>query len=64
MERIIKAQTMSDTKSMAMMSMKTLEVNPRHPIVHELNKRVRSMYLCDSIYLHSRILNARGRCIL
>lgn len=40
MERIIKAQTMSDTKSMAMMSMKTLEVNPRHPIVHELNKRV------------------------
>ncbi|CAM9506501.1 unnamed protein product, partial [Sphacelaria rigidula] len=40
MERIIKSQTMSDSRSMAMMSMKTMEVNPRHPIVHELNKRV------------------------
>lgn len=40
MERIMKAQTMSDSRSMAMMSMKTMEVNPLHPIVHELNKRV------------------------
>lgn len=36
----MKAQTMSDTRSMAMMSMKTMEVNPRHPLVHQLNKKV------------------------
>merc|ERR1711871_159787 len=39
MERIMKSQAFADQKQAAyMMSKKTMEVNPRHPIVTELNK--------------------------
>merc|ERR1712054_184778 len=39
MERIMKPQAFADQKQAAyMMSKKTMEVNPRHPIVTELNK--------------------------
>merc|ERR1712072_125625 len=41
MERIMKAQTMgSQDKSQQMVSQKTLEINPAHPIVRELKSRV------------------------
>merc|ERR1712159_924744 len=41
MERIMKAQAFSDNKRQAyMMSKKTMEINPRHPIVSQLNKLV------------------------
>lgn len=41
MERIIKAQTLQDTKQIGLMSgQRSMEINPRHPIVHELNKKV------------------------
>ncbi|CAM9184288.1 unnamed protein product [Choristocarpus tenellus] len=41
MERIMKAQTLGDNRQMGMMmAMKTMEINPRHPIVDELNKKV------------------------
>jgi len=41
MERIMRAQTFSDNaQAQYMMSKKTLEVNPRHPIVAELNKKI------------------------
>merc|ERR1712167_397101 len=41
MERIVKAQTMgSQDKSQQMVSQKTLEINPAHPIVRELKSRV------------------------
>merc|ERR1712159_571047 len=41
MERIMKAQTMgSNDKSQQMVSQKTLEINPAHPIVRELKSRV------------------------
>merc|ERR1719197_1887832 len=41
MERIMKAQTMgSQDKSQEMVSQKTLEINPAHPIVRELKSRV------------------------
>jgi len=43
MERIMKAQTMADGSSVKSMSAsKTLELNPRHPIVVELNKAIES----------------------
>merc|ERR1712188_263963 len=39
MERIMKSQAFADQKQASyMMSKKTMEVNPRHPIVTELNK--------------------------
>lgn len=44
MERIMKAQTMADSRQMGIMGMRTMEINPRHPIVHELNKRVRFFF--------------------
>jgi len=41
MERIMRAQTFADPSAMQQMSAsRTLELNPRHPIVVELNKRV------------------------
>lgn len=41
MERIMRAQTFASGERIGMMSAtKTLELNPRHPIVIELNKRV------------------------
>lgn len=41
MERIMRVQAMQDpAKYAAMSAQKTLEVNPRHPIVAELNKRI------------------------
>merc|ERR1712230_98315 len=41
MERIMKAQTMgTQDKSQQMVSQKTLEINPAHPIVRELKSRV------------------------
>merc|ERR1719160_541483 len=41
MERIMKAQTMgSADRSQQMMSQKTLEINPAHPIIRELKSRV------------------------
>lgn len=41
MERIMKAQTMGNNdRSQAMVSQKTFEINPAHPIVRELKARV------------------------
>jgi len=41
MERIMKAQTMGNNdRSQQMMSQKTLEINPAHPIIRELKSRV------------------------
>lgn len=41
MERIMKAQTLSDSRQMGMLAgHRSMEINPRHPIVHELNKKV------------------------
>merc|ERR1712178_316804 len=43
MERIMKAQTMGNQdRSQQMMSQKTLEINPAHPIIRELKSRVES----------------------
>merc|ERR1712196_503549 len=43
MERIMKAQTMgSADRSQQMVSQKTLEINPAHPIIRELKSRVES----------------------
>jgi HSP90 family molecular chaperone len=39
MERIMRAQTLSDPKNMkAMSASRTMEINPRHPIIIELSK--------------------------
>lgn len=47
MERIMKAQTLQDAKQIPMISgHRSMEINPRHPIVHELNKKVT---ICHSI---------------
>merc|ERR1711990_1092321 len=41
MERIMKSQAFADNqKKSFLFSRKTMEINPRHPIVIELNKRV------------------------
>jgi len=41
MERLLKAQAFSDQKQFSFMkSQRILEVNPRHPIIQELNKRL------------------------
>merc|ERR1712178_243029 len=43
MERIMKAQTMGNNdKANAMVSQKTLEINPAHPLVRELKSRIES----------------------
>jgi len=43
MERIMRAQTFADSKNVqAMTAGRTLEINPRHPIIIELNKKVES----------------------
>merc|ERR1712216_315466 len=43
MERIMKAQTMGNQdRSQQMMSQKTFEINPAHPIIRELKSRVES----------------------
>jgi heat shock protein beta len=42
MERIMRAQTFANPEVLkSMMAAKTLELNPRHPIIVELNKRVK-----------------------
>ncbi|CAM9869682.1 unnamed protein product [Scytosiphon promiscuus] len=41
MERIMKAQTMADSRQVNLMGgQRSMEINPRHPIVHELNKKI------------------------
>lgn len=40
MQRIMKAQTLSNSNPVAMMDTKVMEINPRHPIVIELNQRL------------------------
>ncbi|CAN0000569.1 unnamed protein product [Ectocarpus sp. 8 AP-2014] len=41
MERIMKAQTLADSKQMGLLGgHRSMEINPRHPIVHELNKKI------------------------
>jgi len=41
MERLMKAQTFADQKQLAFMkSQRILEINPNHPLIKELNKRV------------------------
>ena len=41
MERIVRAQTFGDPeKYKSMQASKTLEINPRHPIIIELKKKV------------------------
>lgn len=43
MERIMRAQTFANPEMLkSMVAAKTLELNPRHPLVIELNKRVKS----------------------
>merc|ERR1712178_215111 len=43
MERIMKAQTMGNNdRSQAMVSQKTFEINPAHPLVRELKSRIES----------------------
>merc|ERR1712139_685754 len=43
MERIMRAQAFSEKQNMGMMqSQKTMEINPRHPIVAELNAKVKA----------------------
>jgi len=43
MERIMRAQTFANPEVLkSMMAAKTLELNPRHPIIVQLNKRVQS----------------------
>lgn len=42
----MRAQTLSDSRQMGMMAgQRSMEINPRHPIVHELNKRVSLAFL-------------------
>eukprot|EP01006_Ploeotia_vitrea_P056200 TRINITY_DN68075_c0_g4_i1.p1 TRINITY_DN68075_c0_g4~~TRINITY_DN68075_c0_g4_i1.p1 ORF type:complete len:770 (+),score=76.91 TRINITY_DN68075_c0_g4_i1:43-2352(+) len=40
MERIMKAQTFSSSQGMGMPSQRILEINPRHPIIVELNNMI------------------------
>ena len=43
MERIMRAQSMSsENAARGMQAQRTLELNPRHPLIIELNKRVQS----------------------
>merc|ERR1712227_745997 len=43
MERIMKAQTMGNNdRSSSMVSQKTFEINPAHPLVRELKSRIES----------------------
>lgn len=56
MERIIKAQTLSDSNQASMlMGGRTMEINPRHPIVHELNSKVSPI-----VRVHCRVCVRRG----
>lgn len=49
MERIMRAQTLSNPEMIkSMAASKTLELNPRHPIIVELNNRVKSAPDADS----------------
>jgi len=66
MERIMKAQAFSDNKqAQYMVSKKTMEINPRHPIVIELNKLAtedaKSEKLADLAWLlHDTAATASG----
>lgn len=49
MERIIRAQTFANPEALkAMMASKTLELNPRHPIIVELNEKVKDITVEDA----------------
>jgi len=41
MERIMKAQALSDKSPQYFMPKRILEINPRHPLIKELNERVK-----------------------
>ena len=64
MERIMKAQTLSDSKQMGLLSgHRSMEINPRHPIVHELNKKVTAVP-CWCLALRWRLWGGVGWVLL
>lgn len=57
MERIMKSQALGDTGDRSYMKgMKTLEINPRHPLILELKRQVGPVSLIFSfiVLIHSR----------
>lgn len=52
MERIMKSQALGDTGDRSYMKgMKTLEINPRHPLILELKRQVGLNFICISCTL-------------